>query len=219
VTLPSSRIKADQARFEKASAPCLTKAFTANLVAESSGGTDTSAAKAANKPLLYEAVFQLIMQSSRPLMNPYLRALKLTINVSDASGAGRTKVVELAKVFSQAQHLHTCPDASKWAAANYSAASEPQGVKLIASLETLAAGNFPSTGRFRGLTTTQASALKKLTKLAGKRFQAIIKQMERGATSWLTNVLLQATQDAEQQTTTTSTSTTTTPTTTTTSTQ
>src|SRR5579875_3066840 len=71
LTLPGSLVKADQRRFEKSTAPCLTRALTALLVAEAPGSADAAAATAAYKPLVYEVAFQMIMQSSKPLMTPY----------------------------------------------------------------------------------------------------------------------------------------------------
>jgi hypothetical protein len=213
LTTPSSQIKADQIRFQKTTGPCLTRALTALTVAQSSGGADASAAKAANRPLLYEAAFQMIMQSSKPIINQYLRALKLAVSISGVSGADKVKVVSLAKVFSRAQNLRTCADATAWAASDYSAASEPQGVKLIADLEQVEAGSFPSSSKFDGFTATQTSALTKIVKLASKRFQAVIKQIENRGAPWLSVVLVHAVADAQKQTTTTTT--TTTPTTTT----
>src|SRR5579875_677329 len=123
-----SQIKAHERAFEKGSAPCLTRAFTATLVAEAPGSTDASAAQAAFKPLLYEVAFQMIMQSGKPLITPYVRTLKLAVAVSGLTGAKRAQAVAFEQLFAKAQTLRACADATAWAAAQYASASEPGGV-------------------------------------------------------------------------------------------
>lgn len=212
LTKPGSQIRADQRRFEKNTAPCLTRVFTAIIVDQSPGSTSAGAARAAVQPLLIEAAFQMIMQSAKPLLTPYVHALKLAINISGLTGPKRADAVEFADVFAQGARVRTCADATSWAAANYSATSLPQGLLLTARLEKVANDNFPNSGKFRGFTSAQQASLLQLIKQAGKRFQSVIKQIDTRGTPWLENVLLTAKQDAAQQTTTT---TTTTPTTTT----
>lgn len=214
LTDPSSQIRADQLTFEKNTGPCLTRVFTALIVAQSPASTGASAAQAALKPLLFEAAFQMIMQSTKPLLTPYLQALKLVINASGITGRERARAVEFGNIFAQAASLRTCADATSWATADYSTASRPQGVNLITRLKTVTNETFPNGGNFRGFTNAEQTTLTKLIKQADRRFKSVIKQIDTRGTSWLENVLLLAALDAKQQTTTTTTTTATTTTTT-----
>jgi hypothetical protein len=215
VTASDSQIRADQTKFEKTTRPCLTKAMTALMVAEAPGSADTAAAQAAYKPVLYEATFQMIMQSAKPIVTPYLRGIKLAIEISGLTGAKRQQALAFQAAFDRAANLRTCADANKWAAANYATGSEPLGTKSFVLLESVIGGKSPTANHVNGVTNAQEVAFKKIVKQANKHLQSADKQIENRGILWLALVLLQARADAKQQTSTTSTTTTTTGTTTT----
>ena len=202
----SSQIRTDLVAYEKRSRPCMTQAFTTVIAAQSPGATNAVAAKVAYKALLYEAALQMVMKASRPLMTPYLRALKLLGTVSVLTRSQRTKITQLEATFSEAQTMRTCSDATEWAVAGYSLASEPEGVKLIGRIEQLTSAGFPSGGRFKNISAAQSAALVSSLKLAGARFKVVIKQIDGLGVRWLAGVILNAQTDAARQPTTTTSS-------------
>jgi hypothetical protein len=198
-TVSSRQIKTAQHAFEKGASPCLTKAFTAVIAAQAPGAANASAAKIAFKALAYEAALQMVMKSSRPLLKPYLRVLKLIGGVSVLTPPERRQVVRFETDFAKAQRLRTCTDATKWAAASYSLGSEPKGVKLITKLEQVTSGTFPDNSKFKGITPAQSVALERDVKLAAKSFKRVIKQVDASGSRWLEGVVITAEHDAQQQ--------------------
>jgi hypothetical protein len=204
----NSQVKADLHAYEKGADACLTKAFTEVFV--QLVGANASAAKVAYKALLYEAALQMVMKSSKPLMNPYLRAVKLLGVVAVLTRSERKQLTQLQQEFREAQRLSTCGDAGRWAAADYSLAREPEGVKLLTQLRAVTSGTFPSANKFKGLTSGQVASLKSGVKLAASRFNVVIKQIDSSGAGWLGGLIVKANKDAQQQVGTTTTPTTTT---------